>query len=200
MLPLHLFGDRTFSATTIIGWIINVAFYGLIFVLSLFFQRTQHYTALQTGLAFLPMTGIVLVTNLMSGRIAAIRGARIPILTGQLVMMAGCLSLLAIKAGAPYRYVAAQMLAIGGGIGLTVPAMTSALLGTVDKSRSGIASGVLNTARQAGSVIGVALFGTFIAQKDHLVRGLRMSLIVSAVILLFSTLTAVRIPASEKDV
>jgi MFS transporter, DHA2 family, methylenomycin A resistance protein len=48
---------------------------------------------------------------------------------------------------------------IGAGIGLTVPPMTSALLATVDCKQSGVASGVPNTTRQVGSVIGVALFG-----------------------------------------
>jgi DHA2 family methylenomycin A resistance protein-like MFS transporter len=56
--------------------------------------------------------------------------------------------------------------------------MTSALLGTVDKSQPGIASGVLNAARQAGSVVGVALFGTFIGQQNRMVPGLKLVLLV----------------------
>jgi MFS transporter, DHA2 family, methylenomycin A resistance protein len=86
------------------------------------------------------------------------------------------------------------LLLIGAGIGLTVPAMTSGLLGTVDKSLSGIASGVLNAARQAGSVVGVALFGTFIGQRNQMVPGLRLALLVSSGILVPSTLLAVCIP------
>ncbi|MBV8730836.1 MAG: MFS transporter, partial [Acidobacteriia bacterium] len=82
-----------------------------------------------------------------------------------------------------YLHVAAQLLFIGAGIGLTVPAMTSALLGTVEKSQSGIASGVLNAARQAGSVVGVSLFGTFIGQNNHMIPGLRLALVVSSAIL-----------------
>ena len=86
MLPLHVFRNRTFTAATVIGWVINVAFYGLIFVLSLFFQRTQKYSALNTGLAFLPMTGIVLAANLASGRLTTRMGSRLPILTGQILI------------------------------------------------------------------------------------------------------------------
>ena len=56
MLPLGLFRDRTFSAAAAIGLLLNIAFYGLIFVLSLFFQRDQGRSALATGLAFAPMT------------------------------------------------------------------------------------------------------------------------------------------------
>lgn len=193
MLPLGLFRNRTFSAATMVGWIINIAFYGLIFVFSLFFQRTQGYSALLTGLAFLPMTGVVLAANLASGRITTRRGARIPVVAGQILMIAGCLSLLTIQKGTAYSHLGLQLLSIGAGIGLTVPAMTSALLGTVEKSQSGIASGVLNASRQAGSVVGVALFGTFISQSDRIVPGLRLALLVSASILVASCLLATRI-------
>jgi MFS transporter, DHA2 family, methylenomycin A resistance protein len=194
MLPLHVFRNRTFTVATVIGLIINVAFYGLIFVLSLFFQRTQKYSALNTGLAFLPMTGIVLAANLASGRLTTRVGARLPILTGQTLMIAGLLGLVPAKEGTPYLHIAAQLLLVGAGLGLTVPAMTSALLGTVEKSQSGIASGVLNAARQAGSVVGVSLFGTFIGQENHMIPGLRMALLVSSAILLLSFRLAFRIP------
>src|SRR5262249_46882452 len=63
MLPLSLFASRTFSATTAVGLVVNVAFYGLIFVFSLYFQTTQHYSALATGAAFAPMTAAVLAAN-----------------------------------------------------------------------------------------------------------------------------------------
>jgi MFS transporter, DHA2 family, methylenomycin A resistance protein len=194
MLPLHLFRDWTFTVTTLIGWTINVTFYGLIFVLSLFFQQIQHYSALETGLAFLPMTGVVLAANLLSGRITSRIGARIPIVIGQIAMLAGCIALLMIEQKTPYWEIFGQMSAIGAGIGLTVPAVTSALLSTVDKTQSGIASGVLNAARQAGSVIGVALFGSLIAQQGHFVAGFRMSLIISGAILLLTSLLAFRLP------
>ena len=194
MLPLQVFRNPTFSAATTIGWIINVAFYGLIFVLSLFFQETQGYSPLRTGLAFLPMTAIILPANLASGLVATHTGARIPMVTGQLVMMAGCLLLLGVHQGASYWHLAIRMLLIGGGIGFTVPAMTSALLGAVDPSMSGVASGVLNASRQAGSVVGVAMFGSFIGHQEHMVASFRLALIVCAVMLLPSALFALRMP------
>jgi DHA2 family methylenomycin A resistance protein-like MFS transporter len=71
---------------------------------------------------------------------------------------------------------------MGGGLGLLVPPMTSALLGSVEKSRSGIAAGVLNSTRQSGSVLGVALFGSLVG-GDAFLTGARISLIVSAALL-----------------
>jgi DHA2 family methylenomycin A resistance protein-like MFS transporter len=65
-----------------------------------------------------------------------------------------------------------------------VPPLTSTLLGSVDASRSGIAAGVLNATRQTGSVLGVALFGSLIAQTAAFMAGLRLSLVISAAVLL----------------
>ena len=64
----------------------------------------------------------------------------------------------------------AQLVIIGGGLGLLVPPLTAALPGSVEKSRSGIAAGVLNATRQTGSVLGVALFGSLIGQPDTFMR------------------------------
>ncbi len=179
MLPLELFRSPTFSAATAIGLLINIAFYGLIFVLSLFFQRVQHLSPLQAGLAFAPMTGIVIVANLITGRLAAKRGQRLIIRAGALLMGASALALLIADAGTSYVAMVGQLMGLGFGIGMIVPLMTSALLGSVDRSRSGVASGTLNTARQTGSVIGVALYGSLIAGAE-LVHGLHASLVISA--------------------
>src|SRR5690349_4843890 len=64
MLPLGFFRSRTFSAASAMGLLLNIAVYGLIFVLSLYFQRAQGRSPLETGLAFAPMTGIVMATNI----------------------------------------------------------------------------------------------------------------------------------------
>jgi MFS transporter, DHA2 family, methylenomycin A resistance protein len=182
MLPLSFFRNRIFSAATLIGLLINVAFYGLIFVLSLYFQQVRHYTALKTGLAFLPMTAIVLIANLSASRVSEWIGSRFTMLIGQALFAIGCFTLLGVSGSSTYIGAAFQLLAIGAGIGITVPPMTSVLLGTVEKKFSGIASGVLNSSRQAGSVLGVALFGSFIAQRGRFIDGFHLALLISAII------------------
>ena len=72
-----------------LGLLVNVAFYGLIFVFSLYFQRIQGDSALRAGLAFLPLTGVVLVANLSSGRIAKRVGVRGVILFGSVACLRG---------------------------------------------------------------------------------------------------------------
>jgi DHA2 family methylenomycin A resistance protein-like MFS transporter len=160
MLPLRLFRSRTFSAAAAIGFVLNIAFYGLIFVLSLFFQRAQGRSALETGLAFAPMTGIVMATNVWAGRLARRVGARRVMVGAAVVAACGCAALLGVGRTTAYAAMVVPLVLLGGAVGMIVPLMTSELLGSVDRSQSGIASGTLNTMRQAGSVVGVALLGS----------------------------------------
>ncbi len=191
MLPLSLFANQTFRASTLIGLLINVAFYGLIFIFSLLFQREQGFSALKTGLAFLPMTASIMAANLLSERLTKRFGVRATILLGLGLMAAGCLGLLGITQASSYGAMALQLLLLGAGLGLIVPPMTSALLGSVERSRSGVAAGTLFAMRQSGSVIGVALFGSLLAGR--FVTGLHTALAISLAVLAIGALAALEI-------
>lgn len=197
MLPLTLFRSTTFSIASAIGLLINVSFYGLIFVLSLYFQREQHFSSLQTGLAFAPMTAAIMAANLLSGGLVRRLGAWRAIACGALLTAAGCGALIGAGAESSYASLLVQLLAIGFGLGLIVPAMTSSLLGSVERSRSGVASGTLNSARQTGSVIGVALFGSLIAGNGGLVAGLHLALTISVGLLIVVGVLSFGIGASR---
>ena len=82
MLPLSLFGHRMFALTSLVGLLVNVAFYGLIFVFSLYFQRVNGMSPFATGLAFVPMMGAVLPVNLIAPRLAERIGAPATIAAG----------------------------------------------------------------------------------------------------------------------
>jgi DHA2 family methylenomycin A resistance protein-like MFS transporter len=184
MLPLSLFANRTFALTSLVGLLVNVAFYGMIFVLSLFFQQVGGLSPFATGLAFVPMVGVVLPVNLLAARIAERVGQRTAIALGAAISAGGCLAMLPIGPHTAYWAICAQMIAIGAGLGLLVPPLTSALLGSVEKSRSGVAAGVLNATRQTGSVLGVALFGSLIGGSGGFVAGTHAALMISASVLL----------------
>src|SRR5215468_4494820 len=184
MLPLSLFGHRMFAVTALVGLLVNVALYGLIFVLSLYFQEINGLTAFRTGLAFVPMMAMVLPVNLIAPRLSERIGAPATIAVGAVISALGCLALLAIKPDTSYATIVVQTLAMSGGLGLLVPPLTSGLLGSVDRSRSGIAAGVLNATRQTGSVLGVALFGSLAGQAGAFMTGLHASLVISVIVLL----------------
>jgi MFS transporter, DHA2 family, methylenomycin A resistance protein len=185
MLPLSLFSHRMFALMSLVGLLVNIAFYGLIFLFSLYFQQINHWTPFATGLAFVPMMGAVLPVNLLAPRLAERIGAPVTVAIGALIAAAGCLALLGIKEGTSYWFICAPLVAMGGGLGLLVPPMTATLLGSVEKKRSGVAAGVLNSTRQTGSVLGVALFGSLIAgQGDAFLFGTRAALLISALLLI----------------
>jgi DHA2 family methylenomycin A resistance protein-like MFS transporter len=186
MLPLSLFAHRAFALTSLVGLLANIAFYGLIFVLSLYFQRINGWSPLMTGLAFIPMLGAVLPVNLLAPRIAERIGARTTIALGALISAAGCVAMLDVEQGTSYPALVVQTIALGAGLGLLVPPLTSTLLGSVEKSRSGIAAGVLNATRQSGSVLGVALFGSLVGHGEAFVAGMHGSLLTSALVLLIA--------------
>lgn len=189
MLPLSLFSHRLFTLTTVVGLLVNIAIYGLIFVLSLYFQRINGLSAWWTGLAFVPMMGAVLPVNLLAPRLAERIGPCPTIVVGACISALGCLGLVWIEAGTSYWAIFAQMIAISGGLGLLVPPLTSTLLGSVEKARSGIAAGVLNATRQTGSVLGVALFGSLVGGEGAFMQGLHLALIISAAVLLLAAAT-----------
>jgi DHA2 family methylenomycin A resistance protein-like MFS transporter len=184
MLPLRLFKNRMFALTSLIGLLVNVAIYGLIFVLSLYFQQINGLSAFETGLAFVPMMGAVLPVNLIAPRVTEYIGARATIAAGAVLSAAGCLATLGIEAGTSYWAICLQLMAMSTGLGLLVPPLTSTLLGSVEKSRSGIAAGVLNATRQTGSVLGVALFGSLVGRSAAFMAGLHASLMIAAGVLL----------------
>lgn len=186
MLPLTLFAEPAFAFAALVGLLVNFAFYGLIFVFSLYFQRINALSAFATGLAFVPLMGMVLPANLIAARISERIGAPLTIATGAVLSALGCILLLGIGPDTVYAKTVAQLMVIGGGLGLLVPPLTSTLLGSVDKSRSGIAAGVLNATRQTGSVLGVAMFGSLLAQQDAFMSGTRVALTISAALLLLA--------------
>ena len=109
MLPLSLFANRLFAMTSLVGLLVNVAFYGLIFVLSLYFQEINDYSPFQTGLAFLPIMGVVLPVNLIAPRLAERIGAIATIVIGAVITATACLALLFIRQGTPYPAMLASL-------------------------------------------------------------------------------------------
>ncbi len=184
MLPLSLFGRRMFALSALVGLLFNIAFYGLIFVLSLYFQKVSGWSPFATGLAFVPMMGEVLAVNLVAASVSERLGAPQTIALASVITAAGCVALLPMASGTSYWAIGAQLVVLGGGLGLLVPPLTSTLLGSVEKSRSGIAAGVLNATRQTGSVLGVALFGSLVGGDNAFLTGAHAALIISASLLL----------------
>lgn len=194
MLPLSLFRNATLCSATIIGLIANLTFYGTVFTLSLYFQFIHLFTPLHTGLAFLPMMGILVVCNLAAGRLVGKVGARRLAVAGLLLAALGYLLFLPGLRADSYPLLILPMLIAGGGIALTIPTITNASLAAVSGSQAGIASGLLNASRQIGGVVGVAIFGFMVRNQQHAIfmHGLEQVAIVSALLLVAAAGVALR--------
>ncbi|HEV7703677.1 MAG TPA: MFS transporter, partial [Gemmatimonadaceae bacterium] len=191
MVPPELFEGGQLAPLIAFGTLVNLTYYGIIFILSLYLQQLLGYSAVRAGLAYLPLTATFIVSNVISGRLTGRTGARTPMLVGALLGAMGFALLLRLDESSAYTSMLVAFILIPGGMGLAVPAMTTATLAAVDKKWAGTASALLNTARQAGGAIGVAIFGALVGSgKEHIVSGLHASGIVSAALLLSAALLA----------
>jgi DHA2 family methylenomycin A resistance protein-like MFS transporter len=191
MLPLGLFHLPNFSPAVVFGTIMNLTFYGMIFVRSLYLQQARGYSAVGTGLAYLPMMITFIFSNLASGMVGSRTGPRLPMILGAAVMLAGFAMLSLLGPATPYIVMVLPFVVIPAGMGFAVPAMTATVLSSVDRSRSGTASAVLNAARQTGGAIGVAFFGALVGDTPaQIVRGLEMASLVSVGLIFVATIVA----------
>jgi DHA2 family methylenomycin A resistance protein-like MFS transporter len=198
MLALGLFRDRTFAGGNAVGLLINLGFYGELFVINLYFQQVEGYSALAAGLALLPQMGVVAAGSALSGRFTARAGGPRPtMLIGLVVGGAGLFGLLAATADSPYGLLVVPLIATGFGMSFTMPAATTAVVEAVPAERAGLASGTINAARQVGGVIGVAVLGALVTghgDGSDFVTGLRIALgIAGAAFLSGAALTAMAV-------
>jgi DHA2 family methylenomycin A resistance protein-like MFS transporter len=182
MVPLTLFRSPVVVTCVGTGFSINTAFYGVAFVLSLYFQRVLGEPAITAGLLFLPMTGLLTLANLMSARVAARWGHHVPVRAGLGLGTLGML-LLAFARGRTGLEVA--LVPAGAGLGFALPSLTFLLLDSLPPAQAGLAGGLFNAGRQTGGALAVATFGTLVS--GSFLAGMRVSMLISAALLLFST-------------
>jgi MFS transporter, DHA2 family, methylenomycin A resistance protein len=184
MVPLELFRSRTVVIGLGTAFVTMAAFYGVVFIQSLYFQQQRSQTALITGLLFLPMTGAVAALNPFVARVMQRIGLLPATLVGIAVMAAGLIGLGLLPLAAPVWVVALAMVPVGVGGSFTVPPLTALIMGAIPAERAGTAGGVLNTARQMGGSVGVATFGAVLATQSRFITGLRLDVGVTAVLLI----------------
>jgi len=169
MLPLGLFTSVRFSGATSVGLLFNFGIYGGLFCLALVLERTLHQSAAIAGLALLPLTAVVAIGALLSGRLTTRFGPKTPMLLG----LTGGLAGTGLLAGFGDHLGVAGLAGLGavlGLVGLAMPAMTGVALTAAGFQRAGLGAAVLNAARQVGGALGVALLGSatlqHVAQRE----------------------------------
>ena len=166
LLPLELFRSRELSGATGVGLIFNLVLYGSLLCLSLFLQQARHESVLATGLLLLPMSVVVGAGSLASGPLTARLGPRPPMIAGLAMGAAGAAVLATVGPGTSLVLILAGSVLLGL-VSLAMPAMTAAVVGAAGPEHAGVASGVLNAARQSGGALGVAVLGSLLGGPGH---------------------------------
>jgi len=189
MLPLKLLREPSFSSVLLIGLLMNLGFYGILFILPLYFQHTRHYSILATGFALLPLMITSAFSSYLSGKITSRLGPKKPMMVGSIISAIGFLSLLIAGNHTPSYWILILPLAWAGfGIAFTMPAATVMAIQSVSQNRAGLATGAFTTSRQIGSLLGVAIFGSVIANASSFVIGMRIDLIFAGSVFLLACL------------
>ena len=164
LLPLRIFRSRTLSASNAAMAIVGAVAFSEFFVLTLYLQDVLHYSAVQTGVAFVAFALTVVVTSNVAQVVVGRAGIRAT-LTAGLVMAAVSVALLTrLPVDGHYFWDIFPAFVLGGaGMGFSFVPITIGSLTGVERADAGVASGLVNTSRQIGGAIGVATISTIAA-------------------------------------
>lgn len=162
LLPRALFATPRFAAANAIGFLVNFGAFGQLFLLSLFLQQARGADALHTGLQLLPVMAVFSIGNLLSGRITARWGARLPMLGGLLLAALLAALLTGMRPHTSYLLFAPAVAIANWGVGIAVPAMTTTVMQIAGRSHANSAAAALNANRQIGALVGVAIIGSIL--------------------------------------
>ncbi|HKN99471.1 MAG TPA: MFS transporter, partial [Pseudonocardiaceae bacterium] len=189
LLPPELLRRPAFATANAVAGCMNLGSLGLVFLLTLFLQTVQHRPAVLAGLAVLPLFLPLTLLAPVAGRIAGRVGPK-PVMIAGLVLAAVGVALLSTwDSHSSYVDLLPAMLCWGVGLAVLTPAVVAAAIAAAPPDRSGLASGVNNTARQAGGAIGIAVYGAVAGPPDggHFLTGLHVMGLSTAALFLVAS-------------
>ncbi|MEV0825023.1 MFS transporter [Nonomuraea rubra] len=160
MLPLRIFGDRTFTGGTLAVMLLAFAAAGMMLALTQYIQLVAGYGVLQAGMALLPFAASSAVFNLAGATLGRRFSNRTMVTTGMLVTAAGFALLATLTPAGGYPLLALALTILGMGAGLATPAAVTALISAIPPKDAGAGSAMNSTISQAGSALGIAVLGS----------------------------------------
>jgi predicted MFS family arabinose efflux permease len=165
MLDLSLFKNGTFAGSNSVMLLVGLAMFGVFFYNSLFIQNVLGYSAVQTGATFLPMTILIILVAPFAGKYSDRVGSRW-LMGGGMVLLAGSLFIFSrLDASSDFWDILPGLIVGGFGMALVMTPTTSAAMGSVPLDKAGVGSAVLNSMRQVGGALGIAVIGAIIAES-----------------------------------
>ncbi len=165
MFDLALFRLPTFTGGAVAAFGISATIFAMLLYLTLYLQDVLGYTPLQTGLRLLVLSGGILLTSTVAGRLSSKVPVRWLIGPGLLLVDAGLLLMRGLDAGSTWIHLVPGLVVAGIGVGMINPPLASTAIGVVQPQQAGMASGINSTFRQVGIATGIALLGTLFANQ-----------------------------------
>jgi EmrB/QacA subfamily drug resistance transporter len=169
LVPLRIFRSRNVSGANVIQMLMVAGLFGMFFLSVLYLQRVLGYDAIETGLAFLPVSVLIGVMSLgFSARLNTRFGAKATLIPG-LVLLAAALALFA-RVPVDGSYVSdllPSMVMFGVGAGLSFPSLMTLAMSGATRNDAGLASGLVNTSLQVGGALGLAVLATLASSRTE---------------------------------
>ncbi|MER7701374.1 MFS transporter [Kitasatospora sp. NPDC097605] len=174
MLDLRLFRDGVLGGALLGGFTVSFGMFGALFFLPLLMQGVLDWSPTAAGLAGLPMTAMIVVAGPLSARLTGRHGPRLPLVLGTALCALGLAGLSLYGEQARYAEYLWTLFVLGLGMGMTFTPVSIAVLQRVAPERMGTASATVNTLRELGGVLGIAVLGAVLTHR--LTTGLTASL------------------------
>jgi predicted MFS family arabinose efflux permease len=171
MLDLALFRDVSFSGANVTMLLVTLAMFGIFFYNSLFIQNVLGFSAIQTGAIFLPMTVLIILIAPRAGKLTDAVGARWLMGAGLTLVALSLVLFAQLDRGSDFWNILPGLIVGGVGMALTMTPATAAAMSSVPVDKAGVGSAVLNSSRQIGGSLGIAVMGAIVASQIHVGRG-----------------------------
>jgi EmrB/QacA subfamily drug resistance transporter len=198
MLDMTLFRNPTFAGANVVALLVSLAMFGVFFFISLYMQNVLGYSAVRAGASFLPMTLLIILVAPLAGKLSDRLGSRWLMTAGMALVGASLLAFSQLQVDSTWWTLLPGLLVGGVGMAITMTPMTAAAMSSVPVDKAGVGSGVLNTFRQVGGSLGIAVMGAILASQvtgatpsvQGFMDGLHLALYVAAAIAFLGALTA----------
>jgi EmrB/QacA subfamily drug resistance transporter len=191
MLDLSLFRNGTFLGANVVALLVSLGMFGVFFFISLYVQNILGYSPTKAGAIFLPMTLLIILVAPLAGHASDRVGSRWLMAAGMTILAVSLLLYQRVGVHSDFWTLLPSLLLGGIGMALTMSPMTAAAMSSVPVDKAGVGSGVLNSFRQLGGSLGIAVMGAIVASYLHapartpagaqdFVNGLHASLLVAA--------------------
>jgi EmrB/QacA subfamily drug resistance transporter len=164
MLDLSLFRNGTFAGANTVMLLVGLAMFGVFFYNSLFIQNILGYSAVQTGASFLPMTVLIILVAPLAGKYSDRVGSRWLMGLGMVLLAVSLFTFSRLDETSTFWNILPGLLVGGFGMALVMTPTTAAAMGSVPVDKAGVGSAVLNSGRQVGGALGIAVMGAIVAE------------------------------------